>query len=138
MTAFTRETLIRFEHCDPAGLIFYPRFFALVNEIVEDWFAALGHSFKALHQAKRKGIPTADISGKFIAPLRMGDVMTQSLSIRRLGAASCTLRHTGEVGGAKVAEFEQVLVFVDLDTMRPEPWPEPLRDAMLPYMETDS
>lgn len=135
MSAFTRQTLIRFEHCDPAGLIFYPRFFGLVNEIVEDWFTALGHSFKALHEAQRKGVPTADISGKFIAPLRLGDVMVQSLTIRRLGAASCTLRHSAEIDAAQVATFEQVLVFVDLDTMRPEPWPDSLREAMTPYME---
>ena len=49
MNPFTRATVVRFEHCDPAGLMFYPRFFALMNEAVEDWFAALGHSFKTLH-----------------------------------------------------------------------------------------
>ena len=40
---FTRDLIIRFEHCDAAGIIFYPRFFGLVNETVEDWFASLGH-----------------------------------------------------------------------------------------------
>ena len=33
---FTRDLIIRFEHCDAAGIIFYPRFFGLVNETVED------------------------------------------------------------------------------------------------------
>ena len=50
---FTRDLIIRFEHCDAAGLIFYPRFFGLVNETVEDWFAGLGHSFKSLHRLER-------------------------------------------------------------------------------------
>lgn len=132
---FTRNIKIRFAHCDPAGLIFYPRFFALVNEMVEDWFAALGHSFKALHETERKGVPTAEISGKFIAPLRLGDVMTQTLRVGRLGATSCTLTHRAVVDERSVAAFEQALVFVDLATMRPEPWPEPLRNAMAPYLE---
>ena len=135
MSAFTRQVLIRFAHCDPAGLIFYPRFFGLVNEMAEDWFAALGHSFKALHENARKGVPTADISGEFMSPVRMGDVLTQSLTVHRLGAASCTLHHHAALGEKTVARFKQVLVFVDLDTMRPEPWPDMLRDAMSAYVE---
>jgi len=39
-----------------AGIMFYPRFFGLVNETVEDWFATLGHSFAALHMEQRKGV----------------------------------------------------------------------------------
>ena len=58
MNPFTRDIVVRFEHCDAAGIMFYPRFFALVNETVEDWFASLGHSFKALHIDQRKGVPT--------------------------------------------------------------------------------
>jgi 4-hydroxybenzoyl-CoA thioesterase len=135
MSAFTRQTPVRFEHCDPAGLIFYPRFFALVNEVVEDWFAALGHSFKALHETERKGVPTANISGEFIAPVRMGDTLSQSLTVKRLGAASCTLHHRANVGDKTVATFDHVLVFVDLDTMRPEPWPPALHAAMAQYQE---
>ena len=135
MSAFTRTIGVRFEHCDPAGLIFYPRFFGLVNEMVEDWFAALGHSFGALHEAQRKGVPTADISAEFIAPVRMGDRLAQSLSDKHLGAASCTLDHRAEVGARTVARLKQVLVFVDLDSMRPEPWPDGLRQAMSGYQE---
>lgn len=135
MNAFTREVTVRFEHCDPAGLIFYPRFFALVNEIVEDWFAAMGASFKTLHMDARKGVPTVKLEAEFGRPARIGDRLVQRLWVANIGGASCALRHEASVGGHIVARFEQTLVFVSLDDMGPENWPEPLRSQMARYAE---
>ena len=41
MSAFQREILVRFGHCDAAGWVFYPRHFLKKNDFsdfVEDWF----------------------------------------------------------------------------------------------------
>lgn len=38
MAAFQREILVRFGHCDAAGWVFYPRYFELISDFVEDWF----------------------------------------------------------------------------------------------------
>lgn len=130
MTRFTRDIVIRFEHCDPAGLIFYPRFFALVNETVEDWFAGLGHSFRTLHLDLRKGIPTVRFESEFVGPVRVGDLMRQSLGVDVLGRSSCSLKHIASVGERTVARFDQTIVFTDLDTMKAEPWPGDLRAAL--------
>ena len=124
------DTLIRFEHCDPAGLIFYPRFFALVNEMVEDWFAGLGCSFKQMHDEQHKGVPTVRFESEFVAPVRIGDTLRQTLGIDALGRSSCTLKHLAAIGGRAVARFDQTIVFTDLATMRAEPWPTELRSAM--------
>ena len=45
MSASSATLIVRFEHCDAAGIIFYPRFFALVNETVEDWFCRASGAF---------------------------------------------------------------------------------------------
>lgn len=132
---FEREILVRFEHCDPAGLMFYPRFFALVNEMVEDWFAALGASFKSMHVNRRKGVPTVAITAEFDRPTRIGDRLAQSLRVEQIGAASCTLLHEASVDGATVARFQHTIVHVDLDGMIPERWPDDLRKAMSAYQE---
>ncbi len=130
MSRFTRDVTIRFEHCDPAGLIFYPRFFALVNESVEDWFAGLGHSFKALHIEQHKGIPTVRFESEFIAPVRIGDTLRQRLGVDGIGRTSMHLKHLAAVGDRTVARFDQTIVFTDLATMKAEPWPADLRSAI--------
>lgn len=132
---FTREITVRFEHCDAAGLMFYPRLFGLVNEMVEDWFATLGFSFRAMHLDAKKGVPTVKLDAQFGRPARMGDKLVQTLCVAQIGGASCTLKHEASVDGAPVAQFEQVIVYVDLDGLGPQPWPEPLRKAMAAYEE---
>ena len=136
MSVFTRRAPIRFAHCDAAGLIFYPHFFALVNEMVEDWFAGpLGHSFKTLHIAEKKGVPTAHLTADFIQPVRLGDELEQTLRVARLGDASCRLKHEASICAEPVARFDHTIVYVDLASMRPEPWPAALRERMANFAE---
>ena len=106
MKIFSRKTIVRFEHCDAAGIMFYPRFFGLVNEIVEDWFASLGHSFKAMHIDQRKGVPSVRFECEFIAPVRMGDVLSQNLGVEEIGRSSCHLKHLAAVGDTIFARFD--------------------------------
>jgi 4-hydroxybenzoyl-CoA thioesterase len=133
MKIFSRRTIVRFEHCDVAGIMFYPRFFGLVNEVVEDWFAGLGHSFKAMHIDQRKGVPTVRLESEFIASVRMGDVLSQSLGVDEIGRTSCHLKHLAAVGDMIVARFDQTIVYADLATMRAEPWPDDLRGAIAEF-----
>jgi len=135
MSVFTREIIVRFEHCDAAGLMFYPRFFALVNEMVEDWFAFLGAPFAALHVRERKGVPTVKLEAAFLAPARMGELLKQSLRVAHLGRSSCRLIHEARIEDRAVARFEHVIVFTDLAAMRAEAWPLDLRAAMSRYLE---
>ena len=127
---FTRDVIIRFEHCDAAGIIFYPRFFGLVNETVEDWFASLGHSFKSLHIDDRKGVPTVRFECEFVGPVRIGDMLHQQLGVDSIGNSSLNLKHIASIGDRTVARFDQTIVFTDLATMKAEPWPADLRDAI--------
>ena len=36
--AFTTERRVRFADCDAAGIVFFPRYFEMLNALVEDWF----------------------------------------------------------------------------------------------------
>jgi 4-hydroxybenzoyl-CoA thioesterase len=133
MKIFSRKSIVRFEHCDAAGIMFYPRFFGLVNEIVEDWFLSLGCSFKTIHIDQRKGVPTVRFESEFIAPVRMGDVLSQSLGVDEIGRSSCHLKHLAAIGDTIVARFDQTIVHVDLASMAAEPWPPALRAAMAEF-----
>lgn len=133
MRIFSRKTVVRFEHCDAAGIMFYPRFFGLVNEMVEDWFASIGHPFAAMHVDQRKGVPTVRLESEFIAPVRMGQTLSQSLGVDAIGHSSCHLKHLAAVGDAIVARFDQTIVYADLETMKAEPWPDDLRSAIATF-----
>lgn len=138
MTApsFRNTVRVRFKDCDAAGIVFFPRYFEMLNDLVEDWFReALDWPFERMHGADRAGVPTAELQCRFVAPSRMGEVLTRELAVTRLGSSSCTLRvrflgaqHDGRADLR--VEFTQRLVCVDTARMAPRPFPAPVREAM--------
>ncbi len=133
---FTTERKVRFADCDAAGIVFYPRYFEMLNGVVEDWFAGpLAASFRDLHMERGVSVPTAAVEARFIAPSRLEDDLTFSLTVARLGGASCGLRHTIDCGVQRRFEATQTIVFVGR-SLKPEPWPEALRARIEPFVET--
>src|SRR5213078_3442059 len=89
---FSRDIRIRFQHCDPAGIVFYPRYFEMLNQIVEDWFAdELGMPFQEMHLKLGLGVPAVRIDCEFLSASRIGDVLTFELWARAIGKRSISL-----------------------------------------------
>jgi 4-hydroxybenzoyl-CoA thioesterase len=135
---FVFSQKVRFQHCDPAGIVFFPRYFEMVNATVEEWFAErLGMSFAEMHGPTQGGVPTASIRADFRAPSRLGDLLEWRLAPRRLGRSSCELGISATCGGELRAEFVQTLVWVDMASGRPRSWPESLQAKIEQELETE-
>ncbi|MBL0211050.1 MAG: acyl-CoA thioesterase [Holophagaceae bacterium] len=133
---FRCQKLIRFAHCDPAGIVFYPRYIELCVEAVEDWFnQGLGISFWALHEEHRLGIPAVHLDVNFISPSRHGDSLDFLLSVARIGKSSMTLDVIVECEGQRRFREQIVVVMVSLDTMRSVPITEAWRLKFSAFME---
>ena len=125
---------ILFKHCDPAGIVFYPRYFEMMNDCVEAFFnRALGYSFVEVHK-DGGGVPTAEITTRFTAPSRMGDQLTLHLTVRSLGRTSMGIRITARQGDDTRFEMQSTLVHIN-NTARPHPWPDAIRDKVQGYLE---
>ncbi|MCE4538014.1 acyl-CoA thioesterase [Pelomonas sp. P7] len=135
--AFQREQLVRFGHCDPAGIVFYPRYFEMLNELVEDWFAqGLGLPFEQLIGQRRLGLPTVHLDTRFRRMSRQGDRLLQRLRLRRVGGSSLALTVSFDGDDGTRVEFDQVLVCTSLDTHAACPLPDDLRAALARAEET--
>lgn len=135
---FPVDRRVRFADCDAAGIVFFPRYFEMLNGVVEDWFAGpLEASFRELHVNRHVSVPTAAVEARFIAPSRLEDVLTFALSVTRLGGASCTLRHRISAGADLRFEAIQTIVYVG-ESLKPEPWPDALRARIDPFVESVS
>lgn len=87
--SFQTDVLVRFADCDPAGIVFYPRLLEMFNNLVEDWCSAgLNFSFNDIVIKNGWGLPTVHLEADFIAPSRMGEVLTAKLYVRSLGTSS--------------------------------------------------
>ena len=133
---FTTTRRVRFADCDAAGIVFFPRYFEMLNGVVEDWFAGpLEASFRELHLNRGVSVPTAAVEARFIAPSRLEDDLSFALTVTKLGGASCGLRHRITSGDQLRFEATQTIVYVGR-SLKPEPWPEALRARIQPFLET--
>ena len=133
---FTFPQKVLFKHCDPAGIVFYPRFFEMINDAVEAMFSdLLGWPFEDIHPTG--GVPTAAFNVQFKTPCRHGDHLELHLSLTRLGNSSLSLTTRAMRQGDLCLEAEQTLVCVDHDG-RPTPWPKHVRTTIKDLMETSA
>lgn len=113
---FVSEKLIRFHHCDPAGIVFYPQYFILFHELLEDWFnRGLALNYADFVSRERRGLPTAHIDCDFRIPSKIGDTVQMQLSVRRIGNTSITLGVQVRAGAEVRVTANQVLVLISLE-----------------------
>jgi 4-hydroxybenzoyl-CoA thioesterase len=135
MARFEAMRVLRFGDCDPAGIAYYPRYFDLLNSVVEDWWGAMGVPWKTLFLQRRIGLPTVRFEVDFRAPAFLGDELLFSLSVTRIGKKSVDLEHTVRRDGTTLWRAMQILVVTSLETHKAITWPDDLRAALISFHE---
>lgn len=133
---FECDKLIRFHHCDPAGIVFYPQYFVLFNELVEDWFnQGLGIDFARFHVEDGLGVPMGSISCRFLSPSKVGETLRLSLSIKRIGKSSLELYVVGSSSGETRVQANLTVVLASLVNRHSVPISGELREKLERYLE---
>ena len=134
---FSTSRKIRFSHCDPAGIVYFPNLFDMINSVVEDWFGdVVGLSFQTMHMERRLGFPIVDTRCQFLRPCHLGDTLVLELSIARLGRSSIEFAILGRVGGEEKFRADHKVALVSLDTFKSMAIPDDLRVKMAPFVRT--
>ncbi len=126
---------IRFSHCDPAGQVYFPRFFDLLHDAMEDWFnTGLDERFADLLMTRQLGTPTVGTQCDFLSPARFGDLLTIELSISRLGNSSIELQFDANIEGRPCLKCRHTICMFSKTTLKAVPIPESLRARMQEYV----
>lgn len=139
---FTKQEKIRFKHVDYAGIVFYPRFLEMLNDLVEDWFEeALERPFSKIHETN--GIPTVDLKVQFKKAARIGELLTKKLWVIKLGGASMTCGFRFEdAQGNTCLEGEVTLVNVAIaenrSDIKAEPFSEDMKSKLSQFLLSNS
>ena len=125
---FRHDEPVLFRHCDPAGIVFYPRYFEMLNDTMEAWFAErLGWPWSSLHGPEGMAVPTVADDEHIRAPSRHGDGLVFTLAVTRVGRTSVGLSVVATCGGEVRLSATQTLVCIAKETGRPVAWPEDVR-----------
>ena len=139
---FTTQKRVRFQHCDPAGIVFYPQYFVLLHEVQEDFLAHIGFAEHTLI-ASGIGLPIVDMKAEFLGLCRHGDRLTLSLTLTRIGNASLTMHYeihaSSDIQHGPLAiklRANSVVVYSTVPHGEALRIPDDLRTALLPYLQT--
>jgi 4-hydroxybenzoyl-CoA thioesterase len=90
---------VTFGDCDPAGIVFYPNFFAWFDRTFHDWLRNFGGHAKICNALGAVGLGLMEVSAKFRAPLRDGDTLHLHLSVEAWDRKALRLSFEGQVNG---------------------------------------
>ena len=113
----TRQVEIEWGDCDAAGIVFYPRYFAMFDASTAYLLeAALG--MKKIAWTKKfgiVGIPMVDTGAKFIVPSRYGDVITIETTATAIRRSSFDIAHRVLKDGKLAIEAHETRVWTGRD-----------------------
>ena len=118
----TRKLQIEWGHCDPAGIVFNPRFFEYFDwSTVLMFEVALGMTkYDMLRKYDAVGIPIVDSRAKFLRTRRYGEHIEIVSSITKFGRSSFDVHHRLMKDGELSVEAFEVRVWVVRHPTDPE------------------
>jgi 4-hydroxybenzoyl-CoA thioesterase len=136
MLVNTRVVRIEWGDCDPAGIVYYPRYFAYFDActtaLIERALGMSKHDYLKAYDIS--GHPLVDTRSRFIIPTRFGDDVTIETTVMAIRRASFDLSHRLNKNGALAVEGFETRVWVKGDptrgTMKSAPIPQEVIDRL--------
>ena len=116
-----RDVQIQWGHCDPANIVYYPRYFEMFDNSTSILFEAAGFSKQDI--VKRYGlvgIPMVDTRAKFYIASTFGDWITIESRVESIKRSSFEVTHKVYKGEALAIEGFETRVLVGRDPAKPD------------------
>ena len=126
--AFTIRKQIRFGDSDPAGIVFYPQFFRMFNDLFEDWMInELGLAFAYEFLVNQRMFPLVHVDVDFKKARVMGQALDLSLILTGLGRSSIRYSIVGHDGDIECLNGDFVHCVASKTTKRAVEIPDYIR-----------
>jgi len=107
---------VRFGDCDPAGIVYFPRFFDFFHQAMETWFPAhLGFGYDSFVRDRKLGFPAVHTEADFKRPSRFGETIEIHQRVTRLGRSSIAFAYEVHGPDGLRATGRTVCVVMNLD-----------------------
>jgi 4-hydroxybenzoyl-CoA thioesterase len=117
-----RDVRIVWGDCDPAGIVFYPRYFEMFDTSTTALFErALGMTkFQFVKHYDALGYPMVDTQARFFLPTRYGDDVMIETTVTEIKRSSFAVTHRLYKGGHLAVEGFETRVWVGRDPADPD------------------
>ncbi len=116
-----RSILVEWGDCDPAGIVYYPRYLAWFDDCTSALFANAGMPTRALFKAHAiLGVPLVDVSARFLVPSTFGDELLAESSVTEFRRSSFIIHHQFFKADVLAVEGFETRVWSGVDPTNPE------------------
>jgi 4-hydroxybenzoyl-CoA thioesterase len=117
----TRKVRIEWGDCDPAGIVYFPRYFVFFDNCTAGMFEVIGlPKPQMLKKFDVVGFPLVDVQARFMIPSSFGEDIVIESTIAEWGRSSFKVQHRALKDDGRLAiEATETRVFVAADATRP-------------------
>jgi 4-hydroxybenzoyl-CoA thioesterase len=117
MLTNSRTVRIEWGDCDPAGIVYYPRYFAIfdasTSALIERALGMTKHEYMKAYDFA--GHPLVNTRSRFLVPTRFGDDVTIESSVAEIRGSSFDINHRLLKQGVLAVEGFETRVWVRVD-----------------------
>ncbi len=132
---FRTSVKVRFSEADPAGVLFFARYFHKAHEVLEEFVTAAGIPWEDWFGCGDYVIPLRRAEAEYLAPLRPGSEVRAELAVEEMGRSKVgfLVRLLGPEG-EPACRIRMTCVFVRTKDFRPVSIPPSIREKLRPYL----
>jgi 1,4-dihydroxy-2-naphthoyl-CoA hydrolase len=137
--AFEHSLRVRFQHTDPAGIVFFANILVYCHEAYEELLRAGGMPLEEFLGKREQTLPLGHAEVTFKQPMRMGQFVRVRVGVGRLGERSFRLEYDlFDEAGQQLATAATVHVCVDRASNQSTAIPPALRELLQRHAATET
>lgn len=133
MPAFRHPLRVRFNECDPQGIVFNANFLTYADIAITELYREAFGSWQAPMDKHGIDMVVAEANVRYLAPLRFDEELELVVSMTRIGETSTNTLVAIERSGEPVAAVEIRHVVIDAASRAKTPIPAAVREALQAY-----
>lgn len=121
MSSSVYTVKVEWGDCDPARIVYYPKYFTWFDAATRHLFETNGLMWDAISREHgSRGFPLVDARASFRRPARFGDVLEIETTLKRWGTRSFELQHIVRINGDVAVEGSETRIWGVDDAVNPE------------------
>jgi acyl-CoA thioester hydrolase len=132
MPPFVHRLRVRFNECDPQGIVFNGNWFTYFDVTLTEWWREAFGSYQAMVDGGVDMV-VAEANAVYRAPGRFDDELDIAVSLTDLGTTSMSTAFAASRASELLVEGRMRHVFIDPATLAKRPVPEAVRERLEGY-----
>jgi acyl-CoA thioester hydrolase len=132
MAAFHHTLRVRYQECDPQGVVYFARYPEYYDLTLTELFREALGSYQSMVDAGADMV-VAEQRIRYLSSARFDELVDVELSVDTLGTTSMISSYRIARDGELLVEGEMRHVFIDVPTKAKRAIPDDIRAALVPY-----